>query len=161
MDFDKLIDDLVKLVDEFDPASLIPELDSLLGKVELLTRTLVMLAPVLLLGLGLWYFLAPPKEANHSVGYRFYWGMSSVEAWQFMQKVAGITWTLLGLGLVIYMTIACAAFRGLELMELVWEAVRCILWELGLAAASCVLIDLIMVVMFNHKGIRRNFRIKK
>ena len=57
MDFDKLIDDLVKLVDEFDPTAFVPELNSLLGQVELLARIAVMLGPVVLLVLGLCYLL--------------------------------------------------------------------------------------------------------
>lgn len=158
MDFDKLIDDLVKLVDEFDPTAFIPKLDTLLGQVELLARTAVMLGPIVLLVLGLCYLLIPPKEANHSFGYRFYWGMSSVESWLFTQKVAGIAWILLGLGSIIYMGMVCNTFRSMELMEIVWEAVRCIFWELGLIAASCILIDLIVLVMYNRKGIRRKFR---
>ena len=160
MDFDKLIDDLVKLVDEFDPTAFVPELNSLLGQVELLARIAVVLGPVVLLVLGLCYLLIPPREANHSFGYRFYWGMSSVESWLFTQKVAGILWGLLGLGMVIFMAMVCNGFRGMELMEIVMEAVKYILWELGLIAGSCILIDLVVFVAYNRKGICR-FRKKK
>ena len=152
---DSFIEKLVELVKEFDPAAFMPELDSILGIVELICRVAVMAAPVALLALGLMYFLLPPKEANHVFGYRFYWGMSSVECWLFTQKLAGLIWGILGLVLTIAMTLICNSYRGMELMDMVWSCARCILWELGLVAASCVIIDLTVIVFFNRKGIRR------
>lgn len=143
------------LLSDFDPAALLPELDTFLGKVELIMRIAVMAGPIVLLVLGLWYLLLPPKEANHSVGYRFFWGMNSVEAWRFTQKVAGIVWGLLGLALTVIMFFLSAGFRGKETMELVELAVKCIFWELGLVAISCLGIDIAVVVVFNSKGIRR------
>ena len=47
-----------------DFGSLIPSLESLLGMLDLLARVFVMAGPLALLGLGLYYFLLPPKEAN-------------------------------------------------------------------------------------------------
>ena len=72
------MDFIKSLLSDFDISSLLPKLDSLLSKVELLARIVVMAGPVILLVLGLWYLLLPPKEANYAVGYRFFWGMSSV-----------------------------------------------------------------------------------
>lgn len=143
------------LLNDFDPAALLPELDTFLGKVELIMRIAVMVGPVVLLVLGLWYLLLPPREANHSVGYRFFWGMNSVEVWRFTQKVAGIVWSLLGLGLSVTMFFLSAGFRGKETMELVELAVKCIFWEMGLLAVSCLGIDITVVVAYDSKGIRR------
>lgn len=149
-----------KFLGDFDPAALLPDLDSMLGRVEFLLRIAVMAGPLVLLVLGLLYFLLPAKEANHNFGYRFFWGMNSVEAWRFTQKVAGIAWAALGLVLTIVMFFICASFDGKETMDMVWLAARCILWELGLLAVCCVVVDIIVVVMFNSKGIRRRFKKK-
>ena len=43
------IDSIKELMDGFDPASLLPELDSVFGKIELVCRVAVMIGPVLLL----------------------------------------------------------------------------------------------------------------
>lgn len=155
MDFSSIMDQLGTLIQEFDPSNFMPELDSVLGIVEFVCRVAVMAAPVLLFALGLLYFLVPAREANHSYGYRFYWGMGSVDAWLFTQKLAGLFWAVLGLVLTILMALICNGYRNMETMDMVWSAVECVLWELGLVAVSIVIIDLVVVVMFNRKGIRR------
>ena len=80
-----------------DPASLLPDLNQALTDLVPVIRYAVLLAPAVLLVMGLVYLFLAPKEANHTLGFRCWWGMSSVEVWQFTQKLAGITWTALGL----------------------------------------------------------------
>lgn len=155
MDIESIMDRLGELIQEFDPANFMPELSSVLGIVEFVCRIAVLAAPVLLLALGLMYFLVPAKEANHAYGYRFYWGMGSVEAWMFTQKLAGLFWAILGLILTILMALICNNYRNMETMDMVWSAVECVLWELGLVAGSIVIIDLVVVIVYNRKGVRR------
>lgn len=161
MDIGSLMDRLGELIQEFDPANFMPELGSMLGIVELVCRIAVLLTPVALLALGLMYFLVPPREANHSFGYRFYWGMSSVESWLFTQKLAGLLWSIIGLVLTIVMALICNSYRGMEVMEIVWSAAECILWELALVAGSIILIDLTVVICFNRKGVLRWVALKQ
>lgn len=149
------MDFIKSLLSDFDISSLLPKLDSLLSKVELLARIVVMAGPVILLVLGLWYLLLPPKEANYAVGYRFFWGMSSVESWQFTQLVAGIVWSVLGLMLSLVMYLLSGGFRNKPLMDIVWKCVEYVFWEMGLLAVSCLIINLTVVFTFNSKGDRR------
>lgn len=148
------------LLDSFDPADLMPDLSSALGRLELYMRLLVLIAPLVLLAMGLVYFFLPPKEANHSLGYRFFWGMSSVEAWRFMQWIAGMVFGLLGIVLTIVMLILSGDFRGMETVDMVWKAGKYVLWELGLVAAACAGVDITMLVMFDRKGCRRPFAVR-
>ena len=92
MDFEAL----KVLFEEFDLAAFLPDLSDVMGWVEMLLRIAVMAGPLLLLLFGLLYLLIPPKEANHGLGYRFWWGMSSLDAWQFTQHLAGLVWSGLG-----------------------------------------------------------------
>lgn len=151
MDFDAL----KILFEEFDLAAFLPDLTDVLGWIELLLRIAVMAGPVLLLGFGLLYLLAPPKEANHGLGYRFWWGMASLDAWQFTQHLAGLVWSVLGVVLTIVMALLSNAFRRMEPMDMVWSAVKCLGWELGLTALACLVIDIIVVCVFDRKGFRR------
>lgn len=155
------MDFIKSLLSDFDISSLLPKLDSLLSKVELLARIVVMAGPVILLVLGLWYLLLPPKEANYAVGYRFFWGMSSVESWQFTQLVAGIVWSVLGLMLSLVMYLLSGGFRNKPLMDIVWKCVEYVFWEMGLLAVSCLIINLTVVFTFNSKGDRRREKKKK
>lgn len=146
---------LKSLLGGFDPAALLPDLGEMLGKLDLLLRILVLVGPLCLLGLGLWYLLAPAKEANHSVGYRFYWGMSSVECWQFTQRLAGIVWTVLGLVLTIVMAVVCNGYRDLSWDGMIFSALKCLGWELGIILVSILGINITVMALFDGKGYRR------
>ena len=146
---------LKSIFEGFDLAAFLPKMDSILGWVETLLRICVMIGPLLLLGFGLLYLIAPPKEANYSLGYRFWWSMASLDAWQFTHKLVGVIWTVLGLGLTIFMAVICNAFRRMETMEMVWSAVKAIGLELGLILASCLIVNIVVVILFDRKGYRR------
>ena len=149
------IDDFKGLMDEFDPASLLPELDTLIGKIALIARIAVLVGPAVLLVMGLMYLVASPKEANYHLGYRCYFGMGSVEAWHFAQKLAGIVFAALGLGLGIVMLLISGGFGAMETMDLLWRAVWCMVWEAGLTAAACIAINTVAMLRFDRKGALR------
>ena len=148
---------LKALMKDFDPTALMTDLSTLLGKVEAIIRLAVMAAPIVLLGLGLLYLLAAPKEANYKLGYRFYWGMASVESWRFMQRLAGAVWTLLGGVLTLVMWSSCGKLQGMNANEMTQIAIKYILWELGSAVVSILLIDLAVIICFTFKGLPRSF----
>ena len=148
---------LKALMKDFDPAALMPDLSTVLGKLEALIRLAVMAAPLILLGLGLLYLLAAPKEANYKLGYRFFWGMASVESWRFTQRLAGAVWTLLGGVLTIVMWVSCGKLRGMEVNEMTYQAVKYLLWELGSSLVSILLINIAVIVCFTFKGDPRPF----
>lgn len=149
------IEALKSLLSDFDLTKFVPQLESVLGWVEMLVRIAVMAGPVLMLGFGLLYLLLPPKEANYRLGYRFWWSMASLDAWQFTHHVAGMFFTTLGLVLTIVMSLICNGYRGMAADAMVWSALKCIGWELGLTAAACLLIDGLVIVFFDRRGFRR------
>ena len=141
---------------DFDIGSMLPSLESLLGKLDLLLRILVMAGPLALLGLGLYYFLAPPQEANHSAGYRFRYGMSKVKVWRFMQKLAGMVYSGVGLVLTIVMALICVGFGNMQAMDMVWSAVWCIVWELGIVAIATAAINITVIALYDSEGNSRS-----
>lgn len=152
MDFEAL----KVLFEEFDLAAFLPDMSSVLGWVETGLRIAVMAGPLLLLMFGLLYLLWPPKEANHGLGYRCWWGMASLEAWQFTQHVAGLVWSGLGVVLTVVMALICNAFRRMEPMDMVWSAVTCLIWEVALVAIACLAINIIVIRVFDKDGFRRD-----
>ena len=152
------IDSIKELMDGFDPASLLPQLDTVFGKVELVCRVIVMIGPALLLLLGLVYLFLTPREANHYIGYRCYFGMGSVNAWRFTQRLAGIVFGGLGLILGGVMFLMIGTFRELALDAMVWKAAKCLLWEAALALLAHFGVMLTATAVFDRKG---NFRRKK
>ena len=149
------MDALKSLFSDFDFAAFLPKLDTVLGWIQLICRLCVMAGPLFLLGFGLLYLLNPPKEANHSVGYRFWWSMASLDAWQFTHRLVGIIWSVLGLGLTIIMALLCNRWNRMAPMDMVWNAIVCLLWELGLTAVSCLAVNITVVAVFDRNGYRR------
>lgn len=149
------IDDLKSLMDGFDPAALLPQIDTVLGKIELVTRVAVVAGPVIVLALGLLYFFLAPKEANYRFGYRCYFGMGSVNAWRFTQRLAGMVWSALGLMLTVVMLLVCGSFRGKDAVDMLAAALTCLAWQAGLVLLSSLAINVVAAVFFDSKGERR------
>ncbi len=141
---------------ELNLGALLPDLSAVMGWIELAVRIAVMAGPILLLGFGLVYLLAPPKEANYGLGYRFWWGMASLEAWKFTQRIAGMVWSGLGAVLTIVMALICSGFRDLEPMDMVRRAGSCLIWELVLVAIACIAINVVVMTKFDKDGYRRD-----
>ena len=152
MESENLIESLTKLINEFDFANFMPELSSIFGWIDLFVRICVLAAPVALLFFGLWWLLLPPKEANHSAGYRCYYGMGSVEAWLFTQTLAGSLWSVLGAGLLAIALLLTNRFPDMEPMAMVYKAITCILWQICLSAVLCLLINLVVTCRYDRKG---------
>ena len=148
-------EDIKVLMDNFDPASLLPDLTTVVGKVEFITRIAVMAGPVVLLTLGILYFFAAPKEANYRFGYRCYFGMGSEEAWRFTQRFAGLVWGVLGLVLTVVMLIITGSFAGNPIMDIIGKGAKCLLWEGGLILVSILGINLTAMLCYDRKGLRR------
>ena len=151
-----MVDFLKSLLGGMDPTALLPDLWTIFDKLDVALRIAVLAGPLCLLGLGLLYLLAPPREANHVFGYRHFWGMSSVEAWQFTQKTAGLVWPGLGLGMTVVMAFLCNSYRDMAWEAMLLSALTSVAVELLLVVLSTVLINALVILHFDRKGTRRN-----
>ena len=148
-------DSIKQMMDNFDPATLLPEMDSVAGWVTTIARFSVMAGPLVLLILGMAYLLAAPKEANYHFGYRCYYGMGSVEAWRYTQRMAGLIWAGLGTVLTIVMFLSTAGYAGKDMISLIDSAVTALIWEVVLTILSCLAINGLVMYHFNRSGGRR------
>ena len=150
------LDAIKGFFDNFELDSLLPDLGSLLGKLELAMRILVIAGPIVMMIMGLLYFFAAPKEANHHFGYRCYFGMGSVDAWRFTQRIAGITWIARGAVLTIVMLIVSGSFAELNAIDMVTKAIFCVLWQAGLLLLAHFGIRAAAAFRFDRHGEYRN-----
>ena len=134
---------------------LLPELAPLLEKTALLSRLMLLIGPFVILGMGLYYFLNAPKEANYQSGYRCYWGMGSVQAWRFSQRLAGGLWSLLGLGLAIWMALAGPELASMEMMDRMGRMAMYILCQAVSLLLLRWIINLLVFLRYDAKGNRR------
>ena len=146
------IESIKSLMDGFDPAALLPDLSDLFGSLATLCRFAVMIGPVVLLVLGLAYLLLSPREANYYFGYRCYFGMGSVQAWRFTQRISGMLFGGVGLILTIVMYVISGGFAGMEITQMVWKAAGCLAWQVGVTLVLTLLINFLAFFFFDAKG---------
>ena len=149
------IDSIKEMMDGFDPAALLPQIDSIVDWVKLICRLAVMVGPVVLVLAGLSYLLLAPKEANYYFGYRTTFGMGSVAAWRHTQKVAGWMFAGVGLVLTVIMLMVCVTFGGLEPMTAVWRAAKCMIAEAVIALIVVLSINSVAAFTYDYKGNKR------
>lgn len=141
-----------ELMDSFDPAALLPDLSKVFGSLATVCRFAVMIGPVVMLALGLAYLFLSPKEANYYFGYRCYYGMGSVNAWRFTQRMAGLVLSLLGGLLVVLMLWISSSFAGMEVTAMVWKALDCLVWQAVAALLATLGINGTAAFFFDRKG---------
>lgn len=134
----------------------IPSAESLVNGLTGWVRFLVLIGPLLMLGFGIFYMFFAPKEANHSLGYRFFYAKSRVVVWQFAQRLAGMAYTALGGILLIIIGIISIRFGRLATPDLVWLAVKCVIWEVALALVATLAVNIVIVVLYDFEGNPRN-----
>ena len=149
------IKSIKEFMDGFDPAALLPDIGSIVGKVQLVCTIAILAAPIIMLLMGLAYLLFAPREANYYFGYRTAFGMGSVSAWRHTQKVAGLIFGGLGLLLTILMLMICITFSGREAMDMVWLAVKCLLWEGVLGLIAIFSINSVAMYTYDYNGNKR------
>ena len=146
------IESIKSLMDGFDPAALLPDLSDLFGSLATLCRFAVMIGPVVLLVLGLAYLFLSPREANYYFGYRCYFGMGSVQAWRFTQRIAGMLFGGVGLILTIVMFLISGGFAEMEVTDMVWRAAGCLAWQAIIAIVLTLLVNFLAFFFFDAKG---------
>ena len=146
------IESIKQAMDGFDPAALLPDLGELFGSLATLCRFAVMIGPVVLLILGLAYLFLAPREANYYFGSRCYFGMGSVQAWRFTQRIAGMLFGGVGLILTIVMYVISGGFAGMEVTDMVWKAAGCLAWQAIIALVLTFLVNFLAFFFFDAKG---------
>ena len=148
------MDFITKLFD-MDLSALVPEMPVFLTGAYILMVLAVLAGPVALTTLGALYLFRPVPEANYRFGFRTYFGMGSVEAWRFSQRIAGLIFGALGALLTIIMLIVVFCFIGKDLLQIARTAVICLLWQVGLTLIARISIGVMAGVYFDKNGNRR------
>ena len=149
------IKSIKQVLEGFDPASLLPSIDTLVGQVQLVCVIALLIGPLIMTGMGLVYLLFAPKEANYYLGYRTAFGMGSVSAWRRTQKLAGMVFGILGAVLTVLMLLIAMTLSSRTPMDMVWLTVKCLLWQGGLALAAIAAVNGITMYRFDYRGNKR------
>ena len=146
------IDDLKQVLEGSDLGAVLPDLNAIMDKMAPIMRLALMAGPIILLALGLLYLFASPKEANYKFGYRCYFGMGSVYAWRYSQRLAGILFAAVGLILTLVMFSVTGKFQDMDIMDMLWKTAKCGIWEAVIILLTKLAINLTVAFYFDSKG---------
>ena len=146
------MDAINTLIEGVKLEDIMPDLQVFLDRLVPWMAWAVRIGPMALLAVGLLYLYAPPKEANHSLGFRTYFGMGSVEAWQFTQQLAGKVLSILGGGLTLIMWIISFTFRGVDAYRMMNRASTCLIVQIVLMLAAYIYIRIVVAKTFDKDG---------
>lgn len=153
------MDFLKSLITDFDLMALLPQMADVMDWIVTGVGYALVIGPCLLMLLGLWYLLLPSREANHFVGYRFFWGMGSIQSWRFTQRLAGVAWLVLGSYLAGSAYNLRTELMQMEKLDMMYEAIMVILKQISWVVVVCLAVNAVVFVIFDFKGyIRKVWR---
>ncbi len=145
---------ITKLFD-IDFASFVPKLPVLLGFIRGFLVLAILAGPIAMVVLGGMYLFKPTPEANYKFGYRTYFGMGSVEAWQFSQRMAGLVFGALGAALTVIMLVVMLFFIGKNLQQIAAICLVVLLVQAVLVLVARLVIAFLARKYFDKDGNRR------
>ena len=147
--------DIITKLFDLDLSKFVPAMPVFLGALRALLVIIILAGPILLVTLGAMYLLRPAPEANFKYGFRTYFGMGSVEAWKFSQKIAGLAYGGLGAILLLVMFIIVLTFFGKDLFQIANSAIICLLWQAGLTLIARITVSIMCYIYFDKEGNRK------
>ncbi len=143
------------LMNGLDFTKWVPDLDKIMGRLHTFSILAMWVGPIILLVFGLLYLFKPTQEANYKFGFRTYFGMGSVEAWRFTQRIAGLVLGGLGALLVVVVGIVSIAVGGKSAADVVNAAAICLIWQLVLVILARAGIVFTVSHYYDKNGDRR------
>ena len=135
--------------------AVIPKLSDLLSSMRFWMAFVMCIGPLLFIGLGLFYRKWAPPEANHKLGYRTYFGMGSVAAWKYTQKLAGIVWLSVGIALAVVAIVGCVLTFTMEQDKGTNAALIILIAEFVVALAAYITVEVMVMAHFDINGKKR------
>lgn len=149
------MDDLMSVFQDLDVTGFLPESEKFVSSLVGWTRVFLLLPPLIVALLGVWYFFKPPAEANHKAGFRCLFSMGSVEAWQYSQRLAGLFYMIVGGALFLIMLIISLFFNSSKAASMVTTALICVLVEVVLILAMHIFLIIMVGRAYDKDGNRR------
>lgn len=143
---------ITAFLESFDIAKLLPELGKLISDLRFWSGLFMLLGPIIMLILGLWYFFLPTREANNHIGFRAYFGMGSMDAWRFAQRRAGLFFMIGGGILTVVSLVSVIILAGAEPMKMATTGLIVLLLQ-GLAAFGIWLtLQIMLMIRYDKNG---------
>ena len=148
------MDAIFDLLKEFDIANSLPEMPEYIRQLAGWMRFLLLLGPLVMAGMGAWFYFAPAKEPNHSLGFRTKWSMASLAAWRYAQRQSGMIYMILGGCLAVITLVLSLLFGLMSPLAMAVITLLCVIAETVLAVGAYLLVEKLLRKHFDKDGNR-------
>ena len=148
--------DFITNLFDLDLSALVPEMPVFLGMVRTLLVLAMFAGPVAMTVLGYFYLFRPTPEANFRFGFRTYFGMGSVQAWRYSQRIAGMAFGALGILLLVVSLVIALTFIGKDLSQVAGTAMVYLLCQAILALLIRLVPAILCAKHYDKNGNRRS-----
>ena len=145
------MDALSSLLKDFDIANFLPEINTVMDKINLFCRICILLAPILVLLFGLKFLFLPAKNMK-GTGFRNFYVTGSMSSWRFTQRFAGLCWSVTGGTMLIGALILSFTFKKMDPLAIFKACLICLVIEMVLVLASRITITLNTAKYYDIKG---------
>ena len=146
---------ITAFMESFDIAKLLPELGKFVSDLRFWAGLFMLVGPIIMLLLGLWYFFLPTKEANHHIGFRTYFGMGSMDAWKYAQKMAGWFFMIGGGALTAVALVLVIVLGGAEPMKMATTALILLIIQAVVAFGLWMTLQILLMIRYDKNGNRK------
>ena len=146
--------ELFSLLKDFDIANILPEMSEYVRQLVGWMRVLLLAGPLVMAGMGVWFYFAPPKAPNYSVGFRTKWSMTSLAAWRYAQRQSGMIYMILGGSLAVIVFLLSLLFGALSPVGMAVITLLCVIAEAVLAVLAYLLVEKLLRKHFDAYGDR-------
>lgn len=146
---------ITAFLESFDISALLPALGDFISDLRFWAGLFMLIGPIIMGLLGLWYYFLPTKEANHHVGFRIFYGMGSQEAWKYTQRMAGWFFMIGGGALTVISIILVIIFSGNEPMTMATSAFIFMIIEAVIAFGLWITLQVLTIMRYDQNGQRR------
>lgn len=122
--------DLLSLLQDFDVANFLPAPNRFLFDLVGWVRLLVLAAPLLLLGMGIWFRYVSPQKPGKAIGFPLWVRMDTMKQWQYAQNLCNAVYIILGGVLSALMLVVSLFFSGKRALGMINVALICVIVEL-------------------------------
>ncbi len=143
---------ITAFLESFDIAKLLPELGAFISDLRFWAGLFLLIGPLVMLGLGAWYFFLPTKEANHHIGFRCAAAMGSVQAWRYAQRLAGMLYMIVGGLLTVVSIIMIVVLAVAKPMAMATTAMIVMVLQALLALALRIVLQVLINKNFDKDG---------
>ncbi len=147
--------ELITKLFDMDLSALVPEMSTFLAFARVVLVLALLAGPVTFVAMGALYLFRPTPEANYKFGFRTYYGMGSVEAWNFSQRIAGMIFGGLGALLFLGMLVVVLCFGGKDLSVIARTSAICLIIQATLALLARLAAFILPAVYFDKEGNHR------